>query len=117
MNKIKELAKKIAKSDQYISEEYAERVLTEVLEALKEGRYYTSVVSVAKSGMSRVIKIAYVKDDELNKAPHFVYKLAGTNNAHRISGCGMDMLFAAQYNLWCALTDEPYQKMPSYKEL
>jgi len=38
-----------------------------------------------------------------NGAPCFIYKLAGCDKNRRISGCGMDMLFAAQYNLFRAL--------------
>lgn len=103
MKYLVELAEKIAKDDIYISAEYAYSVLLEVRKALLKGRYYTGVESVSKSGMSRVIAIRWIKDNELYYAPDFIYKLAGCDRNNRIGGCGMDMLFAAQYNLFQSL--------------
>lgn len=91
--------------------------LTDILEAMKDGRFYCRIVCAAKSGMSRVISMAIVKDNEIIGLPDYVYKLAGCDKNRRIKGCGMDMLFAAQYDLWYTLTDEPYQnKMARYKD-
>lgn len=93
--------------------------LKAVRKALLSGRYYTGVESVASSGMSRIIKIAYIADNKLHGVGDDIYKLAGCDKNHRISGCGMDMLFAAQYNLFRALCPEMrYQnKMQRYNSL
>ena len=110
--KIKALAEKIAKDDEYTSIEYAEQTLNDLKRALLTGRYYTRVNTVSKSGMSRTISISWIENNKLVRAPRFVMKLAGCDCNDRISGCGMDMLFAAQYNLYCSLTDrkrQPYQ--------
>lgn len=97
--------------------EMVEQELGDLLQAMKEGRYYTRVESVAKSGLSRIISIAYVKDNEIHGVPDYVYKMAGCDKNRRIKGCGMDMLFAAQHNLWYNLTDEAYQdNMARYKD-
>lgn len=89
--------------------------LIAVKQALLDGRYYTFVESVAKSGMSRVIKIGYIVDNKWQGVSDEIYKLAGCDKNRRISGCGMDMLFAAQYDLWQALCGEtPHQQMPRY---
>ncbi len=92
--------------------------LQAVKRALLDGRFYIRVDSVAKSGMSRTISIAYIDDNKLHHVQDEIYKLAGCNSQRRISGCGMDMLFAAQYNLWHHLCSElPYQQMPRYNSL
>jgi hypothetical protein len=100
--------------------EHATKVLTELKEAMIKGRYYTGVVSVAPSGMSRVIKIGYIKDNKLRIITNpAILRLAGCDKKGRINGCGMDMLFAAQYNLFSVLAPNlRYQdKMKSYHEL
>lgn len=72
--------------------------------ALLSGNYWTRVDSVSKSGMSRVIEIAYIRKNQLQKAYHpLLLELAGCDKNGRISGCGMDMLFAAQYDLFRSL--------------
>lgn len=119
--RIKALAAEISKNNRYDSIEYIERELTDLKNALLKGRYYTGVDSVARSGMSRVISIGWIKDNHFKRAPHFVYKLAGCDSNGRIGGCGMDMLFAAQYNLFTQLCDSkrlPYQKhMERYNDI
>ena len=93
--------------------------LLEVRQAILAGRLYLGVESVSKSGMSRVIKIKYIKNNDLHGVCGFVYKIAGCDKNHRIGGCGMNMLFAAQYNLFKSLCPKlRYQdKMPRYNEL
>lgn len=92
--------------------------LQAVKQALLDGRFYIRVDSVAKSGMSRTISIAYIDDNKLHHVQYEIYILAGCNSQRRISGCGMDMLFAAQYDLWRYLCPElPYQQMPRYNSL
>lgn len=93
--------------------------LKAVRKALLNGRYYTDVCSVSSSGMSRVIKIAYIDNNKLHGVTEQIYRLAGCDKNHRISGCGMDMLFHAQYNLFQALCPNMrYQdKMKRYNSL
>lgn len=99
--------------------ESQEKHLKEVKEALLKGRLYLGVESVSKSGMSRTIKIKYIKDNKLHGVGDLIYKIAGCDKNRRIKGCGMDMLFAAQYNLFVTLCPRlRYQdKMPRYNEL
>jgi len=92
---------------------------TEVKEALLNGRYYTGVEKVSSSGMSRTIKIKYIKNNKLHGVSMDIYSMAGCDKNQRISGCGMDMLFAAQYNLFLTLCPNlRYQdKMQQYNNL
>jgi hypothetical protein len=93
--------------------------LKAVRKALLNGRYYTGVESVSSSGMSRVIKIKYIDNNKLHGVSDEIYKLAGCDKNHRIGGCGMDMLFHAQYNLFQVLCPNMrYQdKMTRYNSL
>lgn len=93
--------------------------LNELKEALLKGRYYTSVDSVSSSGMSRTIKIKYIKNNQLNGVTEEIYSLAGCNKNRSIKGCGMDMLFHAQYNLFQALCPnlDYSKKMKRYNNL
>ena len=102
---IKELAQELTKNEElyYIehSKEYILKELTKIKNALLKGRFYAGVVSVSKSGMSRKIKLAYIYKNELItiRDPKLL-RLAGVNSKGSISGCGMDMLFHAQYTLF-----------------
>ena len=93
--------------------------LLRLKKAILNGRLYLGVTSVSKSGMSRTIKIAFIENNKLVGVSDFIYQLAGCDKNRRISGCGMDMLFAAQYNLFqCLCPKMEYQsKMPRYNEL
>ena len=97
--------------------------LTRIKNALLRGRFYCGVDSVSKSGMSRKIRLAYIYKNRLRKITDpYILKLAGCDKNGRISGCGMDMLFKAQYNLFQNLhrsyKEAHYQKrMPSYNNL
>lgn len=78
--------------------------LTHIKNALTGGRYYTRVETVSKSGMSRTIAIAYTHRNRLiHICDKLILDLAGVDKNGRIGGCGMDMLFAAQYNLFHSL--------------
>ena len=103
--------------DRYLDIEIQE--LLAVRQALLNGRYYTFVESVAKSGMSRIIKIKYISNNKLHGVSDLVYTIAGCDKNRRISGCGMDMLFSAQYNLFVTLCPEfKYQNdMPRYNSI
>jgi hypothetical protein len=109
-NHLMKLAEKIEKKANYPSVEYVYGILVDLKNALLHGKYYTGVMSVSRSGMSRKIKIAYIKNNTLHTICHSgILNLAGCNKDGRIDGCGMDMLFAAQYNLFCTLCPKfPY---------
>lgn len=111
--------------DQYFKDYFKQyqTELTRIKNALLNGRFYAGVISVSRSGMSRKIKLAYLYKNQLRKIrdPQ-ILKLAGVNSKGSISGCGMDMLFHAQYtlfhNLHTSYKKAHYQKrMPQYKEL
>ena len=92
----------------------------EVRKALLQGRLYIGVRSVAKSGMSRTLAIAFVdKYGDLYEVWPAVYRMAGCDKNNRIRGGNTNMLFAAQYNLFQELCPKmKYQdKMPRYKLL
>ena len=78
--------------------------LTHIKNALTGGKYYTRVETVSKSGMSRTIAIAYTYRNRLiHICDKLILDLAGVDKNGRIGGCGMDMLFAAQCNLFISL--------------
>lgn len=97
--------------------------LTKIKNALIKGNYYTGVTSVSKSGMSRIIELAYIYKNKLCKiTDKQILSLAGVSKNGRISGCGMDMLFHAQYtlfqNLHKSYKQAHYQKrMANYNNL
>ena len=97
--------------------------LTKIKKALIKGNYYTGVTSVSKSGMSRTIELAYIYKNKLCKiTDKQILSLAGVSKNGRISGCGMDMLFHAQYtlfqNLHKSYKQAHYQKrMANYNNL
>lgn len=99
------------------------RRLTDIKKALLKGNFYIGVQSVSSSGMSRVLKLAYIKNNRLHTInDQFLLKLAGCDKNGRIGGCGMDMCFHAQYTLFHNLHDSykkaHYQKrMTSYNNL
>lgn len=114
------------KTMEWLTENDRDRVVAEFANELNEwkkallhGRFYCRVISVSKSGMSRRIELAYMKNNKLTHASSDILKLAGCTKDGRISGCGMDMLFAAQYALFCALCPKMrYQdKMKRYNDL
>ena len=100
--------------------EWTAKDLTQIKNALLNGRFYCGVDSVSKSGMSRKIRLAYIYRNKLRRITNpFILNLAGCDKNGRISGCGMDMLFHAQYtlfqNLHRSYKEAHYQKrMPSY---
>ena len=94
--------------------------LLELRAALLDNRYYTRVESVAASGMSRTIAIATIQNNSLLHVTYTdILKLAGCDKTGRMTGCGMDMLFAAQYNLFVSLCpNHKYQTaMTRYRAL
>lgn len=107
---------------EWLKNSYAAQ-LNNIKEALLKGRFYAGVIKRSASGMSRTIKLAYIKNNRLYTIhnPNFL-KLAGCDKNGRIGGCGMDMLFHAQYTLFHNLHSNykqaHYQKrMPQYNNL
>tara|TARA_R100000734_G_C3263012_1_gene61140 strand:+ start:88 stop:465 length:378 start_codon:yes stop_codon:yes gene_type:complete len=97
---IYKIAQKIC-LENYRDFDYTLKELNRIKNALLNGRFYAGVVSVSRSGMSRKIKLAYVYKNELRtiRDPKLL-KLAGVSPNGSITGCGMDMLFHAQYTLF-----------------
>lgn len=102
---IQKLSEELTKNEEpkyrETSKDYILQELTKIKNALLNGRFYAGVVSVSRSGMSRKIKLAYIYKNELItiRDPKLL-KLAGVNPKGDIWGCGMDMLFQAQYTLF-----------------
>jgi len=116
---IQTLAAKINTSN-WLSDEGLAESLQAIKTALLKGKYYTRVESVAPSGMSRIISIATISNNNLyHVTNNDILKLAGCDKNGRISGCGMDMLFAAQHNLFSELCpNHRYQdSMTRYNDL
>lgn len=75
--------------------------LTRIKNALLKGNFYCRVERVSSSGMSRKISLAYTYKNKIRSiSDTFLLKLAGCDKNGRIGGCGMDMLFHAQYTLF-----------------
>ena len=97
--------------------------LNNIKEALLKGRFYVGVNTVSSSGMSRTLSLAYIKNNQLvHITDPEILKLAGCDKNGRISGCGMDMCFHAQYTLFQNLHSNykqaHYQKrMADYRSL
>ena len=120
MKKNKHLLKLAETTDKEVGwgVDYTYTQLLNLKNALLKGNYYTCVVKASASGMSRIIKIGYIKNNTFHEVRHNgILDLAGCDKNGRIGGCGMDMLFAAQYNLFTALCPKHrYQdSMRSYK--
>lgn len=113
------LAKKINTCN-WTSEESLTEQLMDVRKSLLNGRYYTGVTSVSRSGMSRKIKMGFIDNNRLYSIGNDdIKKLAGVSKNDSIGGCGMDMLFAAQYNLFRSLCPnlDYTKKMERYNSL
>lgn len=89
-------------------------LIDEVKQALIEGNFHIDVVSVARSGMSRKLKLYIVHNNKIIELPVEYLKLAGCNQSGRINGCGMDMLWLAHNNLCKALFNKLANDFPSY---
>jgi len=95
--------------------------LESILQSVRDGEVYADVVSVSRSGMSRRIKFYRIKKDIFDKkSSHYIQRITaeigwlsgeleqgkytqGRNRSVyvdglRVSGCGMDMIFATLYN-------------------
>lgn len=84
--------------------DYLTQELYRIKNALLNGNFYAGVISVSRSGMSRKIKLAYTYKNKLIRISQpEILKLAGVSAKGSIGGCGMDMLFHAQYTLFMNL--------------
>jgi len=91
--------------------------LMDIKKALYNGSFYMRVESVSRNGMSRGLKMAYVKKNKLiTVRSKQILHLAGQTKEGRISGCGMDMIFHSQYTLFCNL-HKSYKKANYQKNL
>jgi hypothetical protein len=83
------------------------------IKAIKEGRMLCSIGSVSSSGMSRTIKFVELSKGDKNN--HHVlnfwvlfkvlgYQSVKDSDYFRVHGCGMDMVFATNYNIIQELT-------------
>ena len=103
----KEMLKAIDNMDYYTQEDFI-RDSNIYIKALKSGRLQYSVTNVSKSGMSRDILISSY-EGSMNKGYYrnytfmlevLGYKFASKYSSEiKISGCGMNMLFATNYNI------------------
>ena len=103
----KEMLKAIDNMDYYTQEDFI-RDCNIYIKALKSGRLQYRVTNVSKSGMSRDILISSY-EGSMNKGYYrnytlmlevLGYKFASKYSSEiKISGCGMNMLFATNYNI------------------
>ena len=105
----KELSKKMNKESYYTIESFIKDV-NSYINAVKDGRILYIVERVSQSGMSRLIKVTSCEKGDKNYYRKYYYRnynqmfLALGYNVNkeglfRVSGCGMDVLFATNYNL------------------
>lgn len=70
---------------------------------LKPGdKVYTKIESVARSGMSRVVSVYIVADNQIKDITYFVSCVSSyslTSKGLRVSGCGFDAGFDVVYHL------------------
>jgi len=103
----KEMLKAIDNLDYYTQEDFI-KDCNIYIKALKSGRLQYRVTNVSKSGMSRDILISSY-EGSMNKGYYrnytlmlevLGYKFASKYSSEiKISGCGMNMLFATNYNI------------------
>lgn len=103
----KEMLKAIDNMDYYTQEDFI-RDSKIYIKALKSGRLQYRVTNVSKSGMSRDILISSY-EGSMNKGYYrnytlmlevLGYKFASKYSSEiKVNGCGMNMLFATNYNI------------------
>lgn len=112
INEDKEIAKLLKKEKYATAESLAERML-DYVKAAREGRVICNIHSVSKSGMSRTMsfyemaKLIHPQSDGrkyclLNFWQLFRllgYTPSRSGEGFSIGGCGMDMVFATNYNI------------------
>ena len=104
-----ELIKKINKESYYTVDQFINDV-NSYINAVKDGRILYNVERVSQSGMSRLINVMSCEKADKNYYRKYYYRtycqmfLALGYNVNkkglvRVSGCGMDMRFATNYDL------------------
>lgn len=101
----KEIEKSISKNEYYSKEDFI-KDCKDYLKALKSGRLQYTVTNVSKSGMSRDIHIQSYEGTmtkgyyrQYSKMLECLgYKIVNWADI-RVNGCGMNMLFATNYNI------------------
>ena len=103
----KDIEKRLSKEEYYTKEMLLDDI-QDYIKALKEGRLQYLVIKVSPNGMSRNILIQSCEQNKTNNNFYFRqysrmfemlnYKLDKDYNI-RVSGCGMNMLLATNYNL------------------
>ena len=103
----KETEKRLSKEEYYTKEMLLDDI-QDYIKALKEGRLQYLVMNVSSNGMNRNILIQSCEQNKTNNNFYFRqysrmfemlnYKLDKDYNI-RVSGCGMNMLFATNYYL------------------
>ena len=103
----KDIEKRLSKEEYYTKEMLLDDI-QDYIKALKEGRLQYLVMNVSSSGMSRAILIQSCEQSKSNNSFYFRqysrmfemlnYKLDKNYNI-KVSGCGMNMLFATNYYL------------------
>ena len=103
----KEIEKRLSK-EEYYSKDLLLRDIQDYIKALKEGRLQYLVISVSPNGMSRNILIQSCEQNKTNINFYFrqftrMFEMLGykLNKDYylKVSGCGMNMLFATNYYL------------------
>ena len=104
----KDIMKRINKEKYYSIEDLISDIQTYIA-SVKSGRISYEVVTVSKSGMSRTIKITSAEKSGRGQYYYRQYQVmlgvlgetvvSGYSNTIRVYGCGMNMLFATNYNL------------------
>ena len=107
INLTNEMIKRIENNEYYSKENFVSDCKT-YIKALKSGRLQYRAISVSSSGMSRDILISSF-EGSMTKGYYRNYtnmlKVLGFNFASkysseiRVKGCGMNMLFATNYNI------------------
>ncbi len=101
----KEIKKQIAKEDYYTEERFIKDCRA-YIKAVDSGRIQYTVTHVSQSGMSRNIMIKSYEGTMNDGFYRWYYKMLeamgykfASDNSIKVSGCGMDMLFATNYNI------------------
>lgn len=103
----KEIEKRLSKEEYYTKEMLLDDI-QDYIKALKEGRLQYLVMNVSPNGMNRNILIQSCEQNKTNNNFYFrqysrMFEMLGykLNKDYylKVSGCGMNMLFATNYNL------------------
>jgi hypothetical protein len=104
-----EILKNISKKLNFYSEEAFISDATAYISAIKENRMINVIGSVSASGMSRTLKFTSCEKNETTNQ-HYqrnyfsLFRALGftpvkRSDYFRVSGCGMDMIFATHYDI------------------